>query len=124
MAERTDIYERRPSGMDEYLAIYNWHFSKRMAEFAARNFCKGVGLYQPEVFEKLCQGTEVLRLMKGYDAYYLAARIRHTHPSLSERQVICMVEDCLRNDYDTAPLTRFYADTMATDTPIIWEDML
>ena len=124
MAERTDIYEIKPSGMEEYLSIYNWHFSKRLAEFAARTFCNGSGLYQPEVFERLCQGTDVLRLNKGYDAYYLAAKFKSVYPHLQERQVISMVESYLRYEYDTAPMTRFYADSMALAQPIIWEDMI
>ena len=34
MGQRLDIYDKFPSGMQQYLGCYGWHFSKRMAQFA------------------------------------------------------------------------------------------
>lgn len=34
MEARLDNYEVKPSGMDNYLQNYGWHFSKKMCEWA------------------------------------------------------------------------------------------
>lgn len=120
---RTDIYEKRPSGMDEYLAVYGWHFSKKMAQMAA-NIRYGAQLWNPEYMERMMDKTEIHKHAKGYDHYYLVAMFRSVYPYLTDRQVVSMVDNYLAHEYDTAPFSRFYADSVATSTPIIWEDML
>lgn len=37
---RLDARDRFPSGMEEYLAQYGWHFSKRMFEWVTSNMYK------------------------------------------------------------------------------------
>ena len=34
--DRMDIYEMMPSGMNEYLSNYGWHFSKKLCEHAVK----------------------------------------------------------------------------------------
>ena len=35
-----DVYEKLPPGMDKYLSHYQWHFSKKMCEFAVSRMYK------------------------------------------------------------------------------------
>lgn len=122
--ERSDIYEKRPSGMDEYLALYGWHFSKKMAQWAAKVFCNDITLMSPEKMEQLTKNTSIPKIAKGYDAYYLAAKMKSIFQNLSELELIRKVEAYLKTEYDSAAFTRLFADTNATATPIIWEDMI
>ena len=37
---RLDIKDKMPSGMEEYLSNYGWHFSKKLCEWAVSNMWK------------------------------------------------------------------------------------
>lgn len=120
---RIDDYEHKPSGMSEYLSTYGWHFSKRMAEFAAGKLF-GSKILDLDTFASVAANTDISIKNKGYDGQYLFCRIRNLHPYLSEQQAIRQTSDILSNYYDTSVFTEFYADCLANDIPIIWEDML
>ena len=38
--ERLDSYSGYPSGMEEYLSAYGWHFSKKMCDWAVSKMYK------------------------------------------------------------------------------------
>lgn len=121
---RIDDYERKPSGMTEYLSMYGWHFSKRMAKFAAERFCNSMPLIETDKLSVIAKGTEIMQRNSGYDAHYLLCRLRTIHPTLPEATIIKMLDDTMRNTYDTIALTEFYADCIACNVSIIWEDMI
>ncbi len=123
MSERMDTYDRRPQGLDAYLSNYGWHFSKRMADFAARKFGNGV-LHTPKAFADLAQKNTHILNAKGYDAYYLLSKLKRLYPDLSEGMIATLADGYLANEYDGAIFTRFFADCQANQEPIIWEDMI
>lgn len=120
--ERTDIYEIKPAGMDKYLSIYGWHFSKAAARFALGESKETIML--PAQMEKVSKNYPNIRNAKGYDAYFLIAKFALLYPDFNSAQVIALVDSFLAHSYDSAAFTHFYADCIANDIPIIWEDLL
>lgn len=131
---RIDVYERLPEGMKEYLSNYGWHFSKKMCEFAVsnmrdRNGAK-ISTYTKEKLDALLKQFNIeLKKDKGYDAVYVCnmAIADYFGSSIPNQQYLAMfVRDYI--DDEDAPegktFSRYYADTIGSDTPIIWEDML
>lgn len=110
--------------MEQYLATYGWHFSKAMARFASAHFHGNMPLIEREVLEKLFRNTSAISAAKGCDIEYLCNRIRTICPELSEKEMVRLVDSYISHTYDTCAFTEFYADCVATGTPIIWEDML
>lgn len=121
---RLDTYERRPSGMDAYLSMYGWHFSKRMAQFAAEKFCNGTGIVETKLLETICKDFDVIKHNNGYDAHYLFARFRSMMPGYGEKDIARLVDCWLKNNYETSAFTNFYSDCIANGIAIIWEDMI
>ena len=37
---RLDIYDKMPSGLEDYLTYYGWHFSKKLCDFATNKMRK------------------------------------------------------------------------------------
>lgn len=110
--------------MSEYLSIYGWHFSKKMARFASDKFHNSMLLIERPVIEKIFARTKALQMAKGSDIEYLCNRVRTILPHISEKDMVNIVSKYVENTYDTCAFTEFYADCLATGTPIIWEDML
>lgn len=129
-----DVYEHLPEGMKEYLSNYGWHFSKKMCELAVsnmrdRNGAK-ISTYTKEKLDALLKQFNIeLKKDKGYDAVYVCnmAIADYFGSSIPNQQYLAMfVRDYI--DDEDAPegktFSRYYADTIGSDTPIIWEDML
>lgn len=134
MAERLDIYEQKPYGMDEYLANYGFNFSKKMCEFAVsrmtdRNGAK-VPLKSKEQVDAILRNNGVtLENDKGYNAVYVAhmAIADFLGSSISdEAHLAKYVKDVIddKDGYDGMVFTRFYADCMGSGEPIFWDMML
>lgn len=131
---RLDSRDRFPSGMEDYLSHYGWHFSPKMAKWAVskmkdRNGRK-IEAWSKEMIDDLL-GQFSLRLEndKGYDAFYVANMAKSDFFGSSlvdERAVACFVKDYIDDEdaYDGMPFTRFFADCIGKGIPIIWEDML
>jgi len=134
MAERLDLYETKPEGMEAYLGHYGWHFSKAMCDWAVsmmrdRNGRK-IPVKTKEQVEALLKSFGViLDKDRGYDAVYV------THMGIAdylgsslpdEAHLAKYVKDVIddKDGYDGLPFTRFYADCIGSGTPIIWADMM
>lgn len=131
---RLDDREEFPTGLEKYLSMYGWHFSKKLCNFAVSNMRKDSG-------EKIVPITkEALDLLLakngieldnkfGYDYVFVANMCKADYLGSSvpdEAHLAKFVKDFV-DDYDgysELPMTRFYADTIGKGIPIIWEDML
>lgn len=130
---RLDMYEKRESGMDRYLAQYGFHFSKPMYEWAVSMMKDRNGNKMQPVdkatFDSVMNQNGVKIDAKGYDGPYVwsSAKADFAGSSLpNDAMVAKFVGDYLgdRDGYDEIAFTRFYADCIAKGCPIIWEDML
>lgn len=134
---RLDSNSKFPSGMEEYLSVYGWHFSKKMCEWASSLMYKKEGEektyiepYTRETFDSLKDTFHVtINGAVGYDDVYLAnmCKADFLHSSIrDEHYLVKYVKDVIEDDdaYEGMPFTRFYADCIGSGTPIIWSDML
>lgn len=134
---RLDYYAKLPSGMDEYLEYYGWHFSKNMSEWASSkmkkkegNIEKSITPFTRESLNSLYDKTGIKPdNAVGYDDVYIANMCKADFWGSSIRTDIDLcrwVKDVIDDvdGYDGMPFTRFYADCVGSGTPIIWEDMI
>lgn len=134
---RLDAWDRLPSGMEEYLSKYGWHFSKRMCDWATSGMYKTVG--KEKVYINVWSKDEVDNVLKkynikldnsiGYDYVFVANMCRADYLGSSitdEGHVAMFIKDYVDDPdgYDGLPFTRFYADCIGSGKPIMWEDML
>ena len=130
---RLDMYEKKPAGMEAYLAAYGWHFSKAMCEWAVSKMRSRNGI--PEKMQDKNIIMDNLRNHKievkdnGYDAvyvYHMAHADYYGSSLTADSQLYKFVGDYLNDldGYKEVAFTRFYADCLAKGIPIIWEDML
>lgn len=133
---RLDTRNSFPSGMEEYLSYYGWHFSKKMEEWAASKMYKEVSNRKNYIIPYTL--SEVKQIFKDagvelkeidYDAVYVAnmARADFLGSSIEdEAHLAKYVKDvCEDSDaYDGIVFTRFYADCIGRGCPIHWEDMI
>lgn len=129
-----DYYDLLPSGMEAYLSLYGWHFSKRLCEWAVskmkdRNGNKIKMKTKEEVDAILKANSIELENDPGYDSVFVM------HMGLSdylgssitdEMHLARYVKDVLddKDGYEGIALTRFLADCSAKGVPIIWEDVI
>lgn len=123
--------------MEDYLAVYGWHFSKKMCEWASSR------MYRTEGKEKkyitpytrdhlnnlLVQYGMEIKGAKGYDDVYIANMCKADFLNSSirgESELLQYVKDVIEDPdaYDGMPFTRFYADCIGSGTPIQWDDMI
>lgn len=131
---RLDDREEFPTGLEKYLSMYGWHFSKKLCNFAVSHMKKDNG----EKIAPITKETLDLLLEKngieldnkfGYDYVFVANMCKADYLGSSvpdETHLAKFVKDYV-DDYDgyeELPMTRFYADTIGKGIPIIWEDML
>lgn len=113
-----------PSGMERYLSLYGWHFSKKMCEWAVSRMSKGEGSGSASKIQ-LVEHDVVNGLFKkhgvdssgfiGYDADYVIhmAKADYYGSSITdEPHLVLFVKDylCDPDGYDEVAFTRFYAD--------------
>jgi len=133
---RLDSRETFPSGMEEYLGYYGWHFSKKMSEWAAsKMFKRGVNNTKQRIEPYTKDSLEALLNKAGikmettYDAVYIANMCKADflgNAVPDENYLALYVKSVIEDPdgYKEMPFTRFYADCIGSGTPIIWEDML
>ena len=120
--------------MENYLANYGWHFSKKMAEWAIsmmrdRNGAK-VSMQDKATLEETMKANGIkIDNVKGYDLVYVVAMAKadyYGNSITSDAQLYKFVGDYLndKDGYDGMPFTRFYADCLAKAEPILWEEMM
>lgn len=123
--------------MEEYLEMYGWHFSKKMAEWASSRMYKGdennkqyIEPFTRETFDNTVRRYGYsIKDAKGYDDVYLAnmCKADFLGDSVKDeaslvRYVKSVIED--PDGYEGLPFTRFFADCIGSGTPINWEDMI
>lgn len=126
-----------PSGMEEYLSYYGWHFSKKMCKWASSRMYRMkngekeyITPYTKESFDELLETYEQkVEGNKGYDYIYIANMCKADFLGSSikdEGGLIQYVKDVIEDPdaYEGMPFTRFYADCIGSGTAIIWEDMI
>ena len=135
---RLDARDKFPSGMEEYLGKYGWHFSKNMCDWATSNMYKidAAGNRAPI---KVLQKRDVDAILEtygvklnnkfGYDYVFAANMCKADYLGSSipdENRLALFVKDYVDDPdgYPELPFTRFYADCIGTGTPINWEDVL
>lgn len=132
---RLDDRQSFPSGMEEYLGYYGWHFSKKMCDWATHKMYKKVGSKKEYITPYTKEDLKSLFQVYGikeevtYDAVYIANMCKADFfgSSISdEAHLVKYVVDVITDSdaYDGMPFTRFYADCIGSGTPINWEDML
>lgn len=130
---RLDIYEKKPTGMEEYLSNYGWHFSKKMCCWAVSKMKdregKPIKPYEKEELDELLKAHGVDIDVKGYDAVYVAAMAKadfYKSSIADDMHLMKYVGDYIGDvdGYDGIAFTRFYADCIAKGVPIQWDDML
>lgn len=135
---RLDAREVFPSGMEEYLSQYGWHFSKKMCEWAVSRMYKRNSLdkkipiqsWNKDSVDKLLNKYGVTIENKiGYD-YVFAANMciadYYGSSIIDEQHVALFIKDYVDDPdgYEELPFTRFYTDCIGSGVPINWEDML
>ena len=135
---RLDAREVFPSGMEEYLSQYGWHFSKKMCEWAVSRMYKRNSLdkkipiqsWNKDSVDKLLNKYGVTIENKiGYD-YVFSANMciadYYGSSIIDEQHVALFIKDYVDDPdgYEELPFTRFYADCIGSGVPINWEDML
>lgn len=135
---RLDMRDVFPSGMEEYLSIYGWHFSKKMFKWAVSNMYKEdnsgnkksiTPMTKDNVEDILKRNNIVLKNKFGYDYVFAANMCLADYMDSSiedEKHIALFVKDYVDDPdgYEELPFTRFYADCIGTGTPINWEDMI
>ena len=131
---RLDSRDKLPSGMEEYLSVYGWHFSKKMCDWATS------GMYNDDKSEiKVLSKEDVDELLRkygirlknkfGYD-YVFAANMGvadYLRSSIEdEKHLALFVKDYVDDPdgYPELPFTRFFADCIGSGRPINWEDVI
>lgn len=131
--DRLDIYERKPAGMEEYLANYGWHFSKAMCMWAISMMKdrdnKPIKAKEKTELDELLKANSIKVEPKGYDAVYVYAMASADFKGSSlvdEAHILKYVGDYLGDvdGYEGIAFTRFYADCIAKGIPVQWDDML
>lgn len=135
---RLDARDKFPSGMEDYLAIYGWHFSKKMCDWAVSEMYKKdangkqvalIPMAKNTVDELLKRYSVNLSNKNGYDYVFAANMCMADYMGSSiedERHMALFIKDYVddQDGYSELPFTRFYADCIGSGKPIIWEDML
>lgn len=134
---RLDYRTEFPSGMEEYLSYYGWHFSKKMCEWAiskmyvsAVNSPKKLDPITKTRFEEMMKIYGVTIDCKfEYDCLYVLnmAKADFFNSSIQdERGLLLYVKDYTEDidGYEGLPFTRFYADCIGAGIPIPWEDVI
>ena len=138
LRQRLDSRDKLPSGMEEYLSAYGWHFSKKLCEWAVGNMTKKgtsgkeekLSPYTKEGLDTLLKSHNItIENNIGYDALYvlnMAKADYYGSSVIDEVRLIKFVKDYLDDidGYDGIAMTRFYADCIGSGNPIPWEDVI
>ena len=131
---RLDDREEFPTGLEKYLSMYGWHFSKKLCNFAVSHMKKDNGERIAPITKEaldllLAKNGIELDNKFGYDYVFVANMCKADYLGSSvpdESHLAKFVKDYVDDPdgYSELPMTRFYADTIGKGIPIIWEDML
>lgn len=137
MGMRLDYNMVMPSGMDEYISMYGWHFSKKMCEWACsrmyrlvNNKKEYINPYTKDWLMQLLRNWSVsIDDTFIYDSLYIANMCKADFfgSGIADDQRLAYYVGDVINDpdgYDGMVFTRFYADCIGSGTPINWEDLI
>lgn len=134
---RLDSKDSFPTGMEQYLSYYGWHFSKAMCDWAVSMMYKRNAANKKEYIQPLTK-EQVNTLLNNqnikindstYDYVYIANMCKADFLGSSiadDKHWALYVKDVIddQDSYEEMPFTRFYADCIGKGIPIYWEDML
>ena len=135
---RLDARDKFPSGMEDYLSHYGWHFSKAMCDWATSKMYKTdatgrknyIAPWTKENVDELLKRYGItLNNKYGYDYVFVANMCKADYfgSSISDDQHVALfIKDYVddKDGYPELPFTRFYADCIGSGCPIDWGDML
>jgi len=134
---RLDARDKFPSGMEEYLAMYGWHFSKKMCEWVVSNMYKTtdgkkipiIPIKKEDIDRILKENNITLDNKYGYDYVFAANMCKADYLGSSvpdEHHLALFVKDYVDDPdgYPELPFTRFYGDTIGLGLSIDWEEMI
>lgn len=133
--KRLDLKEKMPSGMEEYLSVYGWHFSKKMCDYAVLRMRRSKEL---EAFKPL-KREEVDAILNTYGVK-LDNSIQYDYVYVANMAMCDFGTDIITDDqklasfvkryiddadgYDEVAFTRYYADCIGLGMQPMWEDMI
>ena len=125
-----NLNDDRPVSMKRYLKYYGQHFNKKLCEFAVSLMKHGKQPLSKERVDQLMEQYSV-KLDNNilYDYVYVANMGNNDlfgSSIIDEKHLVLYVKDVIDDEdgYDGIVFNRWYADTVATGTPIEWSDML
>lgn len=134
---RLDIGDRFPSGMQEYLSYYGWHFNKHMYEYAISHMYKRVSNrkeyiepYTKEYIDTILTNYNInFKEYNVYDYMYIANMVKadfYGSAIQNEEQLAYYIRDVMEDSdaYEGMIFTRYYADCIGKGLSINWDDML
>lgn len=131
---RLDARDKLPSGMEDYLSAYGWHFSKRMCDWAVSKMYKKdekpiTPMTKEKVEDLLKRYGIKLENDFGYDSIFVANMGVADYMGSSiedEKHLASYIKDYIDDPdgYEGLPFTRFFADCIGSGTPINWEDVI
>lgn len=134
-----DKFVKRPEEMILYLNNNSWHFNKKACEFAvsimrkkntATNKLEKIDfISKDQIEDMLTKNGIVLEKNKGYDFVFVfnMAKADFWKSSIEdERHLSLYVKDVIDDpdQEDGFIFRRWYSDTINSDIPIIWEDLI
>lgn len=130
---RLDKNEKLPSGMQEYIDTYGWHFSKKMCEYACSNMYNDKGSIKPytkeEVDALLKKHNISLENKYNYDYVFVANMCKADYFGSSVPNDIYLakfIKDYVDDEdgYPELPFTRFFSDCVGKGIQPDWEDCI
>lgn len=133
---RLDSRGSFPTGMEQYLSFYGWHFSKKMEEWATASMYKEVNGVETYITPYTKEDVEAIMKRSGeqlndvtYDEVYLAnmAKADFLGSSIAdEAHLAKFIRDNIMDPdgYEGMVFTRFYADCIGKGRAIHWEDVI
>ena len=133
---RLDYRSSFPSGMEEYLGFYGWHFSKKMCDWATKSMYKlsptgekeYITPYTKDQVENILKRYGI-KVEVTYDAVYVANMCKADFLGESvpdEGRLALYVKNVIGDPdaYEGMVFTRFYSDCIGSGKGINWEDMI
>lgn len=135
---KTGSYDEIPEGMKRYINNYGCHFNKKLCDEAAKRMYKRVDgrkeyikPYTKEQINTLLEAENIrLDMDVLYDKVYVAnmcqADFLGSSVPKDDKHLALFIKDMI--DDPDAPdgyiFNRFYSDTVFSNTPIDWDEML
>jgi hypothetical protein len=125
MKEDYTVYDKKPEAFINYLRYYGSHFSKKLCDFACKQFPKSE--YTKEKLDNLLSVHNIeLKGAKLHDHVFLANWCKYTLYGSSitdEKHLLLFLKDIFDKESELL-FNRWYADMAKQGIPIEWDEML